>query len=300
MGQQRPIGVSILVIVFFFLGVMSFFSGISMLFLNILPGSLGLIAWIPIALSIGGVVFGALYFAFGWGMWIGAGWARVGAIVLAALNLVLYLFSAVVLIVGMNIFGVPLSFPGVGIGCLVFAVLWGGVIYYLLRSEVEAFFTGGSSGSMEYVQSTVAQVNIHQSYNSIPPAAPSVPTPIQPVEQPRMPPTEVTSQPLPASAWLVARTGSRTNKDFGLQRNENLIGRDGSQADIVLDDGTVSKQHAKIKYESGQFVVYDLGSTNGTFVNNRRVQRQALLDDDAVRFGNVQFVFKEVRAKRTN
>jgi pSer/pThr/pTyr-binding forkhead associated (FHA) protein len=61
----------------------------------------------------------------------------------------------------------------------------------------------------------------------------------------------------------------------------------------IDDDPTVSTRHAEIRAERGGIVVADLGSTNGTFVNNQRVQGvMALSDGDLVRFGNTQIKFR--------
>ena len=63
--------------------------------------------------------------------------------------------------------------------------------------------------------------------------------------------------------------------------------------DIVIDDPTVSSAHAELWDESGHWVVSDLGSTNGTYVNysgadaDRRVEVNALKDGSTVRFGEV-------------
>jgi pSer/pThr/pTyr-binding forkhead associated (FHA) protein len=118
--------------------------------------------------------------------------------------------------------------------------------------------------------------------------------------QSQIPPTEVIGAAQPPAAWLVMRAGNRSGKQYGLQRGRNVVGRDGTQCEVIVDDATVSKRHAEIRHENGQFVLYDLASTNGTFVNNRRVQRQGLLDGDDVRIGHVAFVFKEVKIGRAN
>src|SRR5205085_10961723 len=63
--------------------------------------------------------------------------------------------------------------------------------------------------------------------------------------------------------------------------------------DIVIDDPTVSSAHAELQDEGGHWVVSDLGSTNGTYVNysgadaDRRVAVNALKDGSTVRFGEV-------------
>jgi len=99
-------------------------------------------------------------------------------------------------------------------------------------------------------------------------------------------------------AWLVQRSGSRIGKEFRLGEVTN-VGRDASQSDIVIDDSTVSRQHARVRLEDGRFVLYDLASSNGTFVNDQQIQKQPLLDGDRVRFGNVDFSFMEVRQPKS-
>jgi FHA domain/Protein of unknown function (DUF3662) len=71
------------------------------------------------------------------------------------------------------------------------------------------------------------------------------------------------------------------------------IGR-SEEGEIVLLDPSVSRTHAVVEVEGGAAVVRDLGSTNGTFVNGRRVERQALRDGDELRLGNTRLRF-EVR-----
>lgn len=63
-----------------------------------------------------------------------------------------------------------------------------------------------------------------------------------------------------------------------------LIGR-GSDVDLVLDEGMVSRHHARIHASTAEVIVEDLGSTNGTFVNGDRVQRRRLQEGDRVLIG---------------
>ncbi|MEA2450404.1 MAG: hypothetical protein QOG63_2336 [Thermoleophilaceae bacterium] len=64
-----------------------------------------------------------------------------------------------------------------------------------------------------------------------------------------------------------------------------VIGREG--VEIVLADPEVSRRHAAIRVQGDSVSIEDLGSTNGTFVNDRRIQGTVALNDgDTVRFGN--------------
>lgn len=81
-----------------------------------------------------------------------------------------------------------------------------------------------------------------------------------------------------------------TGESFRLKELTN-IGR-AETNDIVLNSPAVSKEHAKIKYEDGDFVVYDLASTNGTYVNGTRITKKILTDGDEVKFADVSMRFK--------
>ncbi len=71
------------------------------------------------------------------------------------------------------------------------------------------------------------------------------------------------------------------------------LGR-SSTADFVLDAGMVSRFHCRVTAtESGQVEIEDLESTNGTFVNDRRVGRQLLQAGDRIRVGRVEMVISD-------
>jgi hypothetical protein len=68
------------------------------------------------------------------------------------------------------------------------------------------------------------------------------------------------------------------------------IGRD-PQNDIVLDDRRVSRKHAEVRLRLGRYTLYDLQSTNGTYVNGRRVAEIVLSDGDRIAIGGVELLF---------
>ncbi len=87
--------------------------------------------------------------------------------------------------------------------------------------------------------------------------------------------------------WLTGIEGNARKVRQPL-KGSLLIGR-GAYNHVVLKDGRISRQHARIALEDEGCVVYDLGSTNGTFVNGSPVKRQLLHLHDEVSFGSLTF-----------
>lgn len=82
------------------------------------------------------------------------------------------------------------------------------------------------------------------------------------------------------------------NESFELNRVTTLIGR-GKDCTLVINDPSVSRIHTKISQdESGRVILEDLRSSNGTYVNERRVDVQDLRHADRVRFGTVGFIYQ--------
>ena len=66
------------------------------------------------------------------------------------------------------------------------------------------------------------------------------------------------------------------------------IGR-AAPADFVVDEALMSRVHCRLSATGGELVVEDLESTNGTFVNGRRIDRALLVAGDRLRLGRVEF-----------
>ncbi|MPY84429.1 MAG: FHA domain-containing protein [Actinophytocola sp.] len=96
---------------------------------------------------------------------------------------------------------------------------------------------------------------------------------------------------LPAgSALLVVKRGPNAGSRFLLDRNTTSAGRH-PDSDIFLDDVTVSRRHAEFRREGGEFVVIDVGSLNGTYVNREPVDQAVLAGGDEVQIGKFRLVF---------
>jgi len=83
----------------------------------------------------------------------------------------------------------------------------------------------------------------------------------------------------PAQAVLTLTYQGRTVE---VTKDRFLLGRSKTQADLVLDDANVSRQHAAIERVGDTWVLADLGSTNGCYVDGQRVSRRPILDGDVI------------------
>ena len=92
--------------------------------------------------------------------------------------------------------------------------------------------------------------------------------------------------------WLVPLQGVQRGELFTLAPH-SIIGTEPT-CQVVLVDQYMSSQHAEIKVEKGSWILRDLGSTNGTWVNDRRVDSHELVDNDFIKFGNSVVKFKSL------
>lgn len=94
----------------------------------------------------------------------------------------------------------------------------------------------------------------------------------------------------PGTALLVVLRGPNTGARFLLDDDEVLAGRH-PDCDIFLDDVTVSRRHARFHRRDGAFLVRDVGSLNGTYVNRSIVDEAPLQTGDEVQIGKFRLVF---------
>jgi hypothetical protein len=98
----------------------------------------------------------------------------------------------------------------------------------------------------------------------------------------------------PLHCRLIFRTGPFARHAFTLHQDVTTIGR-GLGNDVLLQDETVSRQHARLTFMGGQWVIEDVNSANGVFVNKTRVRRPlALAHGDLVRCGDVELIYELV------
>ncbi len=92
-------------------------------------------------------------------------------------------------------------------------------------------------------------------------------------------------------------TDPQKRASYPIVKDVVMVGRN-PHSDICLDDGAVSRIHARIRFDGERFTITDLASSNGTFVNGKRIIEPATLyDGDRVRIGSDDFVFTTDFAK---
>jgi pSer/pThr/pTyr-binding forkhead associated (FHA) protein len=263
-----------------------------------------LIAVITAAIGVG-------YLATGWGLSQLRQWAQAAAIVVAGLSLLVDMAMIVLLSVGGGL--VPLQFYF----CVgTYGLLSLGIIGYLLTRDIASAFGAPVGVTANTSCPNCLQPGIRPGMTVCPYCRQSLLAPaqwqnsatyagaVQSAEDLRYGETvpaldiapavvskRVGSPQVAALGWLVIKAGPGTGKRLDLG-DDNAIGRD-TQCQIPLSDDHVSRQHARVKYEAGQFFIYDIGSSGGTFVNRRQVQRVMLYDGAVIRVGNTTLEFKK-------
>ncbi len=92
------------------------------------------------------------------------------------------------------------------------------------------------------------------------------------------------------SALLVVQRGPSAGSRFLLDTDEVTAGRH-PESDIFLDDVTVSRRHAVFRRTSDGYLVADVGSLNGTYVNRDRIDEVLLSGGDEVQIGKYRLVY---------
>jgi len=97
---------------------------------------------------------------------------------------------------------------------------------------------------------------------------------------------------LEGPALVVRQGGGRAGESFHPTGERTRIGR-SPECEVFLDDVTVSRNHAVLIARTGGYVVEDLGSLNGTFVNRRRIDTAVLHGGDELQIGKYRMTFIE-------
>jgi pSer/pThr/pTyr-binding forkhead associated (FHA) protein len=101
---------------------------------------------------------------------------------------------------------------------------------------------------------------------------------------------------LPAVRLPIALLTVRSGPDLGFRFRikpvqKAYLGRD-AENDVVLEDQACSRRHARVEFRDGRYMITDLGSVNGTYVNDVRVVDHPLTNGDRIRLGQDELILK--------
>lgn len=106
------------------------------------------------------------------------------------------------------------------------------------------------------------------------------------------------------NAWLTVVKGSHEGEDYSIppeddpEKRKITIGRN-SYHDVVIDDESTSREHAYIIIEKNNYKIGDMGSSNGTFLNDKKISTPRILKDgDRIDIGDTELVFKALTFKK--
>ena len=94
----------------------------------------------------------------------------------------------------------------------------------------------------------------------------------------------------PGTGMLLVKRGPNAGSRYGLEAHVTRAGRH-PESDIFLDDITVSRRHAEFLRNADGYVVKDVGSLNGTYLNRERIEQAPLSAGDEVQIGKFKLVF---------
>ena len=102
--------------------------------------------------------------------------------------------------------------------------------------------------------------------------------------------SRIAERPVGKEACLVVIYGMELGKKFNLEGQTIIVGR-SAKSDIQIDQESVSRNHAKIVNTGQSIIMRDLGSTNGTYVNDELIDEYVMRDGDFIKIGRTIFKF---------
>ncbi|HWK27044.1 MAG TPA: FHA domain-containing protein [Solirubrobacter sp.] len=103
-------------------------------------------------------------------------------------------------------------------------------------------------------------------------------------------PVDVGDVAASTGALVIRSGGGKVGQSFPLEGERLTIGR-SPEAEIFLDDVTVSRDHAVLVRRGGEWFLDDSGSLNGTYVNRRRIESHKLADGDELQVGKYKLTY---------
>ena len=106
--------------------------------------------------------------------------------------------------------------------------------------------------------------------------------------------TKLISSQASIIAMIIEDLGNGRYRSHNITNAKTTIGRDPSNAICIKNNDTVGRQHAQVLFRQGKFWLHDLASTNGSFVNGKKVEKHDLIEGDEIRLGTKILIFKSL------
>ena len=112
-------------------------------------------------------------------------------------------------------------------------------------------------------------------------------------------PTGSLELPKNLDVMVVVIEGKQAGEEFPILKSKITLGRDGGNADVMIADVGISRQHAEISMDKTSWYLRDLGSTNGTLKNGTKIVRATLRHGEKFKIGEttLQFLCEEKSQK---
>lgn len=105
--------------------------------------------------------------------------------------------------------------------------------------------------------------------------------------------------PQDLDVMVVVLEGKQIGQEFPILKTKVTLGREGGNADVIIADAGISRQHAEISMDKTSWYLRDLGSTNGTMKNGTRIVRATIRHGEKFKIGEttLQFLCEEKTQK---
>ena len=95
-------------------------------------------------------------------------------------------------------------------------------------------------------------------------------------------------------AMVIEDLGNGRYRSHNIIKEKTTIGRDSNNGICIKNNDTVGRNHAQVLFRQGKFWLHDLASTNGSFVNGKKVEKHDLIEGDEIRLGTKILIFKSL------
>ncbi|MCD4693151.1 MAG: FHA domain-containing protein, partial [Calditrichales bacterium] len=242
----------------------------------------------------------AYHFSIAGGMFMLKNWARILYLVNTWISIVFVGLGMLISLV-MIFFTGPIALVNFLFNAIIVTINIF-IVKYLYKSEIADLFTLNNQQSDSYSLASDFDDNItdeqsgileNDTFGSV-----SSKIEIEPTYQSRQVEmdgkTKALEERSPIIAMLIEDQKNGQYRNYDILKKRTSIGRASTNDITIKNEQTLGRQHAHLIFKQGKFWIHDLASTNGTYVNGKKVEKHDLIEGDELRLGNLTFIFKTI------